>query len=75
MLENKEIEAVVIATPDKFHAQAGFVRRRAGKHILCEKPLALTVADAQAALMRSPRPGVTCRSGSCAVTIPLTLRR
>ncbi len=50
MLENKEIEAVVIATPDKFHAQAVVSAARAGKDILCEKPLALTVADAQAAI-------------------------
>ena len=50
MLENKEIEAVVIATPDKFHAQAVIRAAGAGKDILCEKPLALTVADARAAI-------------------------
>jgi predicted dehydrogenase len=50
MLENKEIDAIVIATPDKFHAQAIAVAARAGKDILCEKPLALNLADAHAAL-------------------------
>jgi inositol 2-dehydrogenase len=50
MLENKEIEAVVIATPDKFHAQAVVSAAGAGKDILCEKPLALTVADARTAI-------------------------
>jgi inositol 2-dehydrogenase len=50
MLENQEIEAVVIATPDKFHAQAVIRAAGAGKDILCEKPLALTVADARAAI-------------------------
>lgn len=50
MLENKQIEAVLIATPDKFHAQAIQVVARAGKDVLCEKPLALNLADAHAAL-------------------------
>jgi inositol 2-dehydrogenase len=50
MLENKEIEAVVIASPDKFHAPAVISAARAGKDILCEKPLALTVAEARAAI-------------------------
>lgn len=50
MLENQEIEAVVIATPDSFHAPAVISAARAGKDILCEKPLALTVADARAAI-------------------------
>jgi inositol 2-dehydrogenase len=50
MLENKEIEAVLIATPDKFHAQAVVSAARAGKDVLCEKPLALTLADARLAI-------------------------
>jgi inositol 2-dehydrogenase len=50
MLGNKEIEAVLIAAPDKFHAQAVQAAVRAGKDILCEKPLALTLADACAAM-------------------------
>jgi predicted dehydrogenase len=50
MLENKDIEAVLIATPDKFHASAVITAARAGKDILCEKPLALNLADAHAAL-------------------------
>src|SRR5271170_1577413 len=50
MLENRDIEAVLIATPDKFHASAVITAARAGKDILCEKPLALNLADAHAAL-------------------------
>ncbi len=50
MLENKDIEAVLIATPDKFHAQSIIAAARSGKAILCEKPLALNLADARAAL-------------------------
>jgi scyllo-inositol 2-dehydrogenase (NAD+) len=50
MLECKDLDAVLIATPDKFHAQAVGIAARAGKDILCEKPLALNIADARAAL-------------------------
>src|SRR5580692_11300916 len=50
MLQCKGLDAVVIATPDKFHAQAIEIAARAGKAILCEKPLALNIADARAAL-------------------------
>ena len=50
MLECKDLDAVLIAAPDKFHAQAIAIAARAGKSILCEKPLALNLADAHAAL-------------------------
>lgn len=50
MLERKDLDAVLIATPDKFHAQAIRVAAGAGKDILCEKPLAVNLADAYAAL-------------------------
>ncbi|GAC1616650.1 MAG: scyllo-inositol 2-dehydrogenase [Candidatus Acidiferrum sp.] len=50
MLACKEINAVVIATPDKFHAQGIRAAAAAGKDILCEKPVALNLADAHAAL-------------------------
>ncbi len=50
MLECKELDAVLIAAPDKFHAQAIGDAARAGKDILCEKPLAVNLADAHAAL-------------------------
>jgi len=46
MLEYKGLQAVLIATPDKFHAQAVVQAAKAGKDILCEKPLALTMMDA-----------------------------
>jgi myo-inositol 2-dehydrogenase / D-chiro-inositol 1-dehydrogenase len=61
MLERKDLDAVLIATPDKFHAQAVGIAARAGKDVLCEKPLALC----------PKRPGV-CRLVSCgAMTLPM----
>lgn len=50
MLAMKEVDCVVIAAPDKFHAQAIRTAAAAGKDILSEKPLALKLADARAAL-------------------------
>ena len=50
MLAHRGIDAVVIATPDKFHAKAIQTAAAAGKDILCEKPIAITLTDAHAAL-------------------------
>jgi len=48
MLANKDIDAVVIATPDHWHAQMVVDAAKAGKDIYCEKPLALTVSEGRA---------------------------
>ena len=63
MLERKEVDAVLIATPDKFHAHAISIAARAGKDIFCEKPLAITLADAEAALAAVAKAGVRLQVG------------
>ena len=63
MLECKEVNAVLIATPDKFHAQAVGAAARAGIDILCEKPLALNLADGHAALDAVTKAGVQLQIG------------
>lgn len=45
VVDNKDINAVIIATPDQLHRQMILDFLAAGKHILCEKPLALTRDD------------------------------
>src|ERR1700738_2969710 len=50
MLAHRGVDCVLIATPDKFHAQAIRTAAAARKHILCEKPLATNLADARAAV-------------------------
>ena len=63
MLECKEVQAVLIATPDKFHAQGVLEAAKAGKNILCEKPIALTLADAYNALDAVSKAGVQLQIG------------
>lgn len=47
MLLEQDLDAVLIAAPDRFHHQLGTLALRAGKHVLMEKPLAATVDEAQ----------------------------
>ena len=63
MVQRKDIEAVLIATPDKFHAKAICAAAAAGKDILCEKPLATTLEDAGAAIQEVSRRGVRLQIG------------
>ena len=63
MLECKGLDAVVIATPDKFHGAAVKQAAAAGKDILCEKPLALTIAEAQESLDAVARARVRMQVG------------
>jgi scyllo-inositol 2-dehydrogenase (NAD+) len=63
MLEQKDIDCVLIATPDKFHASAIRAAAAAGKDILCEKPLATNLADANAALEAITEAGVHLQVG------------
>lgn len=45
MLADKNIDAIYIATPVFLHAEQTIAAANSGKHVLCEKPMALTVAE------------------------------
>ena len=48
LVASKDIDAVYISTTNELHRDQVFAAAAAGKHVLCEKPLALTLADARA---------------------------
>jgi len=48
LIEDKDIDAISIAAPSKVHAEIAIAAAKAGKHVFCEKPLALDMKDAEA---------------------------
>ncbi len=48
MLSGSDLDAVIVATPNRFHIEPTIDSFRAGKHVLCEKPLATNGQDARA---------------------------
>src|SRR5688572_18878390 len=63
LLANKDIDAVVLATPHSQHTEQVIAAAQAGKHVFCEKPFALTKADADAAVAATRKAGVTLGLG------------
>lgn len=45
ILDRKDIDAVIISTPNRFHAEMCIAGAKAGKHIYCEKPMAINYED------------------------------
>jgi len=50
VIERPDIDVVDIVTPNDSHAEIAIAAAKAGKHVICEKPLARTVAEAKAML-------------------------
>jgi len=53
-----DIDAVYVSTTNELHRDQVFAAAAAGKHVMCEKPLALTLADARAMVAECKRSGI-----------------
>jgi len=58
MLKERDIDMVTIAVPNDLHARMALDCAAAGKHIVCEKPLAMTVEEGEAMVDAAARHGV-----------------
>jgi predicted dehydrogenase len=58
LLAQSDIDAVAIVTPDPYHKPIALECLNAGKHVLCEKPLALNYPDAKAMATAAEKAGV-----------------
>src|SRR5437868_6599574 len=63
LLDDPAVQAVVVATPTDTHAAVMADAARAGKHILCEKPIALTLEATRTAVETVERAGVLLQIG------------
>lgn len=63
LLADPAIDAVILCTPHSLHATQIMAAAAAGKHVFCEKPLCLTLADAVASIAACNRAGVTLGLG------------
>lgn len=58
LVGDADVDAVYISTTNELHVKQAIAAARAGKHILCEKPLALTLEDAHAMVRAAKEAGV-----------------
>jgi len=64
LLNRRDIDAVVISTPDHWHAIPAILAARARKDIYCEKPLSLTIAESRAMVQAARANNVVFQTGS-----------
>ncbi|GEO05418.1 oxidoreductase [Adhaeribacter aerolatus] len=64
LLANKDIDAVMISTPDHWHAQPAIEAAMAGKHIYLQKPTSLTIEEGRQMSDAVRKSGVTFQLGS-----------
>jgi predicted dehydrogenase len=64
LLGRRDIDAVLIATPDHWHAIPAILACRARKDVYCEKPLSLTIAESRAMVQAARDNNVVFQTGS-----------
>lgn len=74
LLDDKDIDAVYIGLPNHLHKEWIIRAARAGKHILCEKPLVLTAADVEQIIPIIEQADVVCMEALMYLYHPFTQR-
>src|SRR5690606_32200877 len=69
VLADPEVDAVEICTPHHLHTEAVIAAARAGKHILCQKPLAKTIEECDAMIAAAREAGVVLFYGEITRTM------
>jgi predicted dehydrogenase len=64
VLARKDIDAVMISTPDHWHTTIGIMAAKAGKHVSCEKPMSLSVQQGRQLVEAVRQSGVHNRNDS-----------
>lgn len=64
ILERKDIDAVIIATPDHWHQRIAIDALKAGKHVYCEKPMVQKFEEGQAIIQAQKESGKILQIGS-----------
>lgn len=70
LAERTDIDAVLIATGDRWHATASMLAMRAGKDVYCEKPSCLTVAEGKQIVETAQRYGRVFQTGAQRLSEP-----
>jgi predicted dehydrogenase len=63
LVADPAVDAVLVGNPDAFHAEAVIAAVKAGKHVLLEKPIAVTLAEGDAMIAAEKAAGVTVQVG------------
>lgn len=63
LLARKDVDAVLVCTPPSVHAEIVLEAARQGKHIFCEKPMAMTSADCRRMVNAAKEAGVILQIG------------
>jgi predicted dehydrogenase len=74
LLADDAVEAVYVATPNSAHAEWTIAAARAGKHVLCEKPLGVSRAEAESMVAAAREHGVRLMEAFMYRFHPRTLR-
>ena len=74
ILDDPDIEAVYIPLPNHLHVQWSAKAAEAGKHVLCEKPIAMNAAEAERLIEVRERTGMMIQEGYMVLTNPQLLR-